>query len=638
MGTDLVAQSSPQPLTEAALTALHPWPARWGDGRRLTYLWHFELRASPEDVWRITADTSRMNRALGTAEMHFEDRGAERWGWSRPGGVRHVWRELPWSWVAGEWLECVRVYERGFMKVMHGVQRVTPLAGGGTRFTTYFAFLPRGLVGAAAIRLGFPGLEKTYRRVLGELDRQLVAASAAVPAALVVPPPALAPDARARLDRIRDELLARGHDHDAVTRLCAWIATADELDLHRIQVRARARAWGLDEDVVLRTFLHATRAGLLQLSWDVVCPHCRDAEGTGRLGDVPASASCPACAITFATDTAEAIEITFKVHPSIREVPDRHFCSAEPAHKAHIRVQRALAPGEAVEVAPALAARRYRARLHGEERVGYLDVAPGGEGAIAWPASAGPISRAVAPAPTVRLHNDLEREAMFVIEDAQWSDVALRPGRLLSFQEFRDLFAEEYVGADVRLAVGEQTILFTDMVGSTALYADRGDPAAFVEVRRHFDALFALIAQHRGAVVKTIGDAAMAAFHDPLDAVRCSKAIHARFSPACADSVARLRISLNTGPCIAVKLNANLDYFGGAVNVAAKLQALAGAWQVAMSAATYAAPGVAAWLAEQGAALEDDRYESRALPAPVEVKRWTIFAAGYGEGVPGGAG
>jgi class 3 adenylate cyclase len=622
------SSSTPPPLTVAELEALHPWPARWGDGRRLTYLWHFELRSSPEDVWRITADTSRMNRALGTAEMTFEDRGGERWGRARPGGVRHRWRELPWSWVAGEWLDCVRVYERGFMKVMHGVQRVTPLPGGGARFTAYFSFLPRGRIGALAIRLGFPGLEKTYRKVLAELDRQLLAATAAMPAGLVHAAPELAPEARARLDRIRGELLATRLDGDAVTRLCEWIATADELDLHRIQVRERARSWGLDEDAVLRAFLHATRAGLLQLSWDVVCPHCRDAEGMARLGDVSGAAACEACAITFATDTAEAIEITFKVHPSIRVVAERHFCSAEPAHKAHIRVQRVLAPGEAIEVAPALVPRRYRARLHGEDRLGFLDVAAGGERLIAWPASGGPISRAVAPAPTVRLENDLDRETMFVIEDAQWSDVALRPGRLLSFQEFRDLFAEEYVGADVRLAVGEQTILFTDMVGSTALYADRGDPAAFVEVRRHFDALFALIAQHRGAVVKTIGDAAMATFNDPLDAVRCSKAIHDRFPPGCADSVARLRISLNTGPCIAVKLNANIDYFGSTVNVAAKLQAKAESWQIAMAASTHAAPGVAAWLAAQGAVLEDDEYVSRALPAAVVLKRWTVYPRG----------
>jgi hypothetical protein len=139
---------------------LHPWPSRYGDATPgIEYLWHFELAAAPEDVWPIVADTSRINRALGTAEMHFEDRGAETRGWSKNGGFRHEWLEVPWNWVAGEWLESVRVYDKGFMKLTHGVQRLARRDGGGSVFTTYFGFAPRGALGAAAIKLGFPGLE-----------------------------------------------------------------------------------------------------------------------------------------------------------------------------------------------------------------------------------------------------------------------------------------------------------------------------------------------------------------------------------------------------------------------------------------------------------------------------------------------
>src|SRR6185503_10644861 len=189
----------------------------------------------------------------------------------------------------------------------------------------------------------------------------------------------------------------------------------------------------------------------------------------------------------------------------------------------------------------------------------------------------------------------------------------LRPGMLLSFQEFRDLFSEDYIGADVKLAVGEQTLLFTDVVGSTAFYASRGDPAAFVEIKRHFDEVFAIVAKNRGAVVKTIGDAVMATFVNPVDAVRASQQIHQTFHPKREDTPIRLRISLNTGPCIAVRLNANADFFGGTVNIAAKLQALAEGYQIAMSEATYRASGVAEYLAEQKVDLEDLTYESKAL-------------------------
>ncbi|MBK9035934.1 MAG: adenylate/guanylate cyclase domain-containing protein [Myxococcales bacterium] len=456
--------------------------------------------------------------------------------------------------------------------------------------------------------------------MLADLDRQVTSLA---PVLALAPPP-LPPDTLARIATIRAELIAKGLDRAGVDRLVEFVTTADDLDVGRIQVRERARAWGLDEDRLLAVSLHATRAGLLELSWDLVCPHCRGAGGVPALGALPSHGHCELCRIDVHADRDNAIEITFRVHRSIRVVPERSFCSAEPARKDHIRVQWVVPAGATAELAPTLAPRRYRARVEGAEEYGYLDVAPAGADLVDWKASAPPDAPAVTSTPRLRLANDRAEDAVFIVEDATWSDVALRPGRLLSFQDFRDLFSEEYLGADVQLAIGEQTILFTDMVGSTELYATRGDPAAFVEVRRHFAEVFRIIAEHRGAVVKTIGDAAMGAFGDPLDAVRCAKAIHDRFPPGCADSVAVLRISLNTGPCIAVRLNANIDYFGGTVNVAAKLQALAEGWQIAMARATCDAPGVAAWLREQGADLEDDVYRSKALRDEVAVQRWTV--------------
>jgi class 3 adenylate cyclase len=565
-----------------------------------------------------------MNRALGVAEMKFEERDGRRWGTSRPGRVRHEWVEVPWSWVAGQWLESLRVYQRGFPRAVYAVYDLQPLESG-TRLYIYFAAIPRGRVGALALRVGFPSVGKAYAKILPQVA---AAIEQARPIQLLLAAPSLDPGAEARLATIQARLTERGLDARAIERLVDWVRTGDEQDLYRIQVRERARVWGVDEDELLRVALHATREGLLELSWDVVCPHCRGVtDENGKLAELPAEGGCEVCGIEFGTDTTEAVEITFHVHPSIRDVPKRMFCSAEPAAKDHIRVQLAVAPGADTEVAPRLPPGRYRLRLDGDKRYGYLDVAPGAARApVTWKAATPPDELAAAGAPALRLVNDSSEKRTFVIEASQWTDTALRPGRLLSLQDFRDLYAEEYLGADVQLAIGEQTILFTDMVGSTAMYATRGDPAAFVEVRRHFTDVFALIAKHRGAVVKTIGDAAMGAFRDPLDAVKASAEIQRVFHPERTDTPTRLRISLNTGPCIAVRLNTDIDYFGHTVNIAAKLQALAESWQIAMSEATYRAPGVAAWLDGEGAVLDDCEFKSKAIPEGVRVKRWTLFA------------
>ena len=610
-------------MTAAELLALHPYPEPWAAERRIERLWVFEVPGRPEALWPHIADTSRMNRVLGTAEMTFEERGGKRWGTARNGGVRHEWVEVPWNWVANQWLTCLRLYERGFMRAMFAIHRLEPIPAG-TRVYLYFGAVPRGAFGAAALRLGFPTLERAYRRVLPALARQLDELRRAPPDILRLPPPALAEPAEHRLRVQRDALIATGLPAGCVDALIDWLRTADDPDLHRIQIRERARAWNVAEHDLLRVALHATRAGLLTLSWDTVCPHCRGVRDENpSLAQLPARSRCDACQVEFATDTPESVEVTFRVHSSIRDVPDQVYCSAEPARKDHIRVQHTVPPGGRVALRPDLAPGRYRV-WRDRDRGWYLDVGEDGADSVAWAPHPTGTAIAAARRATLELVNDAAEPAAFRVERATWSDDALRAGQLLSFQEFRDLFSEDYIAADVRLGVGEQTLLFTDVVGSTAFYAARGDPAAFVEIKKHFDELFAIVATHRGAVVKTIGDAVMAAFVSPLDAVRAARQIHDAFHPGRTDTPIRLRISLNTGPCIAVRLNANADFFGGTVNVAAKLQALAEGYQIAMSEATYRSPSVAGYLAEQGAELEILSYTSKALPDPVTVRRWTV--------------
>ncbi len=613
--------ADPEPKTKAQLLELHPWPDDYAKAKKIERYWWHDLPGTPANLWPFISDTSRMNRALGTAEMTFVEKLGKRYGSSKAGGVRHEWFEVPWNWVAEQWLTSTRVYERGFMKVMYAIHRLEPIPSG-TRVYLYFGTVARGAFGATAIRIGFPTLEKAYRRVLPALAKQL---DMPRPEILQLPPPPLSEEAEGRLRAAREQLLAEGLPKACVDMLADWIRTGDDADLHRIQIRERARTWKLPEMDMLRTALHATRAGVLDLSWDTICPHCRGVRDENpKLASLAAQSHCEVCEVDFTTDAAEAVEVTFRIHPSIRVVAERLYCSAEPATKEHIRVQTTVAPGAKATLVPSLAPGRYTVWA-GHRGGWYVDADHEGPGELRYEDHPeGTVVRA-GTMPTVLFENDGAEPEVFTIERATWSDDALRPGMLLSFQEFRDLFSEEYIGADVKLAVGEQTLLFTDVVGSTAFYAARGDPAAFVEIKKHFDEVFAIVAGNRGAVVKTIGDAVMATFVNPVDAMRASRAIHDAFNPRRDDTPIRLRISLNTGPCIAVRLNSNADFFGGTVNIAAKLQAMAEGYQIAISDATYRAAGVADYLAEQKAELEDLRYESKALREAVCVKRWTVY-------------
>jgi len=614
----------PAPSGLGAFLERHPWPKELlAMGRPLEFLWHFELDATRAEVWPFISDTSRLNRAMGVTPMHFEERDGALHGSAVNGGFRQEWVEVPWTWVAEREMTSVRVYSRGFAHSVRGIFELADL-GERTRVSVYFGWVPRGFWQRWLLGVGMRPLAGEFQRVLAEVGETIADVRRASNPFLMAPP-ALSPEAKQRLQELGARLTADGVRKELVERIQRHLSAADEMDLFRIQALPLARRWGEPEDAVLEAFLRATRIGLLSLSWDVICPHCRGVRSEVRtLGELPRKGDCQVCGINFETDTDDAIEVTFHVHPSIRQVERQFFCSAEPAFKAHIKLQQRLAPGEHLRCATALSPGRYRLRASGVSRTWTLDVREGADRAeLEWRASDAAEEKVARAEPVLALENDGGEARTFVVETPTWSDDALRPARLLSFQQFRDLFTEEYLGSEVQLSVGRQTILFTDVVGSTKLYATRGDPGAFVDVKRHFTEILEVVKQHHGAVVKTIGDAAMAAFPSPVDALAAAEQIQRRLPPGREDLAIRVRASLNAGPCIAVNLNTNLDYFGNTVNLAAKLQACAEAGQIAFPAALVEQPGVRALLDERGATLVETRYDAPGAGA-LPVLRWDV--------------
>ena len=119
-------------------------------------------------------------------------------------------------------------------------------------------------------------------------------------------------------------------------------------------------------------------------------------------------------------------------------------------------------------------------------------------------------------------------------------------------------------------------LLFTDLKGSTAMYEKIGDATAYSVVRDHFDYLFGVIEKHSGAVIKTIGDAVMAAFSRPVDALEAALEMQERVAELNKNLSPKpavvLKIGIHAGPSIAINGNGIMDYFGTTVNVAARVQ------------------------------------------------------------------
>jgi class 3 adenylate cyclase/tetratricopeptide (TPR) repeat protein len=133
------------------------------------------------------------------------------------------------------------------------------------------------------------------------------------------------------------------------------------------------------------------------------------------------------------------------------------------------------------------------------------------------------------------------------------------------------------------------TILFCDVVGSTAL-GESVDPEALrARMRRYFEDLRAIIERHGGVVEKFVGDAVMAVFGIPAahedDAVRAVRAA-AEMRDAIAVHGLEARIGINTGEVVVGGEGEETLVTGDAVNVAARLEQAAPNGETLIGAAT----------------------------------------------------
>jgi hypothetical protein len=133
-------------------------------------------------------------------------------------------------------------------------------------------------------------------------------------------------------------------------------------------------------------------------------------------------------------------------------------------------------------------------------------------------------------------------------------------------------------------ATSTLTILFADVSGSTKLFETRGNVAARDIIASVLQALIEVAHRHGGRLIKTIGDEIMCTFPGPLQGLLASTDMQRRMKSdvAFVQENIGIRIGLHNGEAL-VEEN---DVFGDAVNVAARMAALAKRDQIVATAST----------------------------------------------------
>jgi class 3 adenylate cyclase len=425
---------------------------------------------------------------------------------------------------------------------------------------------------------------------------------------------------------------------DAIQNL---IEKGKDSELNRINALDFATRSGLDEERVISGFLHASRLGLFDLTWNVLCPGCGgvlDAHSTLkslRHDDY----HCGLCACGYEASVDEQVEVAFTVSPQVRRIAahDPHslpiwdyfrqvFWSSgidlnensfeslsndvvldalelPPREKAVLSLQ--LPSNFIIVFEPVTHAAQFidvqgePTRERQQLSLIYNRIQPPSGTMTLRP---GPLRLALDNQTDVRV-----LPSVFIAADALHHLIGKRKPfltakRMLTNQTFRDVYKADNLNIDQRLKITSLTFLFTDLKGSTALYERVGDLAAFDLVRAHFHALLEIISAEKGAVVKTIGDAVMATFNRPEQALAAGLRIRGAMENLNVERGTRdlvVKIGIHEGSCLAVMLNERQDYFGQTVNIAARVQGLSTSHAIHVTGSVIDVPEVTAILDRQ---------------------------------------
>jgi class 3 adenylate cyclase len=456
-------------------------------------------------------------------------------------------------------------------------------------------------------------------------------------------------------------VLRQSADGDCVAALERLVRDAPDRQLARINVIDFARHEGLDEERTIAAFLQAAQIGLLDMSWNVLCPSCSGVlDANTSLKSVRSGEYyCAFCNLNNEPALDDMVEVSFTVNPRVRRIaahsPDQlplweyyrqifwgrgvdlpedgleaamqqitlDAVELPPGEKAFLSLQ--LPAGFVIVLEPVSHAAQF-INVAGEptqERQNVTLVynnlrAPTGEISL----RPGTIRLSLENRTTVRA-----LPTVWVVDDKFLAVVGKRrpfltAKRLLSNQTFRDIYRTDTLDVDQRLKITSLTFLFTDLKGSTELYERVGDLVAFDLVREHFRTLNEIVAAEGGAVVKTIGDAVMATFLTPdhaLSAALRMREAMRKLNDTHGREDLLLKIGIHEGPCLAVNLNERQDYFGQTVNIASRVQGLAQTRSILATAAVINNPKSAEVLSNDGQKLLAQSHPLRGVAAEMAV-------------------
>jgi serine/threonine protein kinase len=590
--------------------------------------WSWRMSASPATLWPFVANTDRFNRAIGQSPVAFTDEpnptgGATRTGEMRVLGMAMRWREYPFEWVKDQEHSVFRWYRSGPLSALWNRVRLVPIEGGGTELHHEMGLTPRGVIGQVAAFVEANKLGQSLDRFYKHLDSVVSAGGHADP---FEPPHVATPEQRKAVSDICARLHEEGFDSVVVEKLAMHLLTAPDTAIGTLRPYELADAWGAERAHVLDAMMHAAHEGLLEATWDVVCPKCLLAhESLRELAQVTRVGTCKACASSFERDLRESVELVFTPHPNIRSIERATYCAGAPALRPHVLAQQVLDPGEERTITLDLPRGAYRiaggvAKVAAElvsSAVGFettVTAHADGERIEARPSivRAGKV--------TVVMRNESAHEETMRIEVPGARVDAVSASTAMTHPSFRELFSGQLLAHGEHVRVSQLAFVFVEIVGRDTLFNRVGDEAACAELTR-LDAIVQEEARgYGGTVVPSAIDLLVIAFPTAPRAFQAAIAMRKRVDEA--NLSALVAIALHDGRCLALTRDGKAEFFGETLHRGQVLLGDCPAGGLAISASFAADRAVAVAMHESGMKVSVDASQA----GPYKGRRVTLLS------------
>ncbi|MHA6260078.1 adenylate/guanylate cyclase domain-containing protein [Sporosarcina sp. CAU 1771] len=529
-----------------------------------------------ETAWNLLVQTNDLNRYIGLFPVQFTPftegqeslvRHSEATAF---GLIKTEWKENVFEWHRNDYYSIERIYSKG--PLSHALWKVSVAKVGEnrTRISLKGEFTVHNLFGRIVLHtIIFPQLIKTFDYVN---EYEVGSAGSSKRSFLEKKKHNVQNE---HLDILIKKLKGLFKEDVMIEQLKQTLLIEEDSKVVSMKPYEWAQKYTFDKRLTVNLFLFATKVGLLDQEWSMMCPNCRVPKGRANtMKQVESKVHCDLCGVDYEVDFDKYIELRFNVHPSIRKTNEETFCINGPMNSPHIISQFRIGANAKKELILSDWTPNLRWRVIKDNRMLPIDTSDVRETTELNFTEKGFSQKIARKSEVIQFYNETDKEIVLVLEETEWDQLALTARDATSFQLFRDLFATEVLATNEQISVGQLTILFTDLKGSTQLYEAIGDGPAYSNVKKHFDYLMGYIRENEGAVVKTIGDSVMAVFTNESNALKAALDIQHNLSllNKTITKPVEIRIGFHTGPVIAVNANEILDYFGQTVNLAARIQ------------------------------------------------------------------